>query len=310
MSEIKTIVTHSECFHCDEVSGVALLSFLYPNWEIIRTRDQETLTKYKNDKNVIVLDVGGEYNPNMNNYDHHQQSFNTTWDTSNIKLSSCGLIYKHFHKDIFKLFTQDNTELDDIDLGESFYKKYILPIDAIDNGVEQYISDMSGMVRYNPTSLGEIVSSFNHYDVYGEFQDGQFDEAVGIVQNIFYNLINHFIQNRINYQIDKIKLSKLLHHSVEILILDENYKCLYQLLNELDPNQCVKLIVHPRGPNWQISTVKVKNSQFDTLVKLISQDEGRELVGDDLVFIHNVRFTGATKTKETAIKIAHASLIK
>jgi Uncharacterized conserved protein related to MYG1 family len=52
---VKTIGTHSGMFHCDEVLGCSMLKLLYPDAEIIRTRDQKEL-----DKLDLVLDVGGK----------------------------------------------------------------------------------------------------------------------------------------------------------------------------------------------------------------------------------------------------------
>uniref|UniRef100_A0A452U0B5 Uncharacterized protein n=1 Tax=Ursus maritimus TaxID=29073 RepID=A0A452U0B5_URSMA len=96
------IGTHSGTFHCDEALACALLRLLpeYRDAEIVRTRDPEKLASCD-----IVVDVGGEYDPQRHRYDHHQRSFTETmsslspgkpWRT---KLSSAGLIYLHFgHK--------------------------------------------------------------------------------------------------------------------------------------------------------------------------------------------------------------------
>uniref|UniRef100_A0A286Y507 MYG1 exonuclease n=1 Tax=Cavia porcellus TaxID=10141 RepID=A0A286Y507_CAVPO len=96
------IGTHNGTFHCDEALACALLRLLpeYQDAEIVRTRDPEKLASCD-----IVVDVGGEYDPQRHRYDHHQRSFTETmsslspgkpWQT---KLSSAGLIYLHFgHK--------------------------------------------------------------------------------------------------------------------------------------------------------------------------------------------------------------------
>lgn len=42
-----------------------------------------------------VLDVGGEYDPSRDRYDHHQKGFNEVFGHGFVtKLSSAGLIYK------------------------------------------------------------------------------------------------------------------------------------------------------------------------------------------------------------------------
>ena len=71
MNSIK-IITHNGVFHADEVFAIALLSrFSYVS-EIIRTRDSSVIEAAVNDKNIIVVDCGGQYDPLMMNFDHHQ----------------------------------------------------------------------------------------------------------------------------------------------------------------------------------------------------------------------------------------------
>jgi uncharacterized UPF0160 family protein len=49
----------------------------------------------------ILVDVGGEYSPGAHRYDHHQRDFNEVLGHGfTTKLSSAGLIYKHFGQEI------------------------------------------------------------------------------------------------------------------------------------------------------------------------------------------------------------------
>lgn len=100
------IYTHSNIFHIDELMAIALLKkFMFKNsdeLEIIRTRDKTILDDAKKNKDVWVIDVGFEYNPNMFNFDHHQ-SENLTWDDKEkTPYSSCGLIW-HWLKENKKI---------------------------------------------------------------------------------------------------------------------------------------------------------------------------------------------------------------
>ncbi|NWU87625.1 MYG1 protein, partial [Onychorhynchus coronatus] len=69
--------------------------------EVVRTRDPQRLAQCD-----VVVDVGGEYDPERHRYDHHQRSFTESmrslrpdkpWST---KLSSAGLVYCHFGSQI------------------------------------------------------------------------------------------------------------------------------------------------------------------------------------------------------------------
>lgn len=81
-------------FHCDEALACWLLrqTATYQHSKIHRTRDTAIL-----DTLPIIVDVGATYNPAAHRYDHHQRGFTETFSPEHpIKLSSAGLVYKHF----------------------------------------------------------------------------------------------------------------------------------------------------------------------------------------------------------------------
>ncbi len=79
---------------------------------IVRTRDQDVLNTLD-----IIVDVGAEYAPEKLRFDHHQKSFTDTWDSTNdkykgIRLSSAGLIYKHYGKEVVRNMTKSVWNMD------------------------------------------------------------------------------------------------------------------------------------------------------------------------------------------------------
>lgn len=93
---VKTICTHSGTFHADEALAVFMLKQLaeYRDANIVRTRDMNIINEAD-----IVVDVGAVYDPKTHRYDHHQREFQETFSKDySIKLSSAGLVYKHFGK--------------------------------------------------------------------------------------------------------------------------------------------------------------------------------------------------------------------
>jgi len=83
-------------FHCDEALACWMLTQLpeYKDARIVRTRDPAVIEKAD-----IVVDVGAVYDPATHRYDHHQREFTGTFDDKHkIRLSSAGLVYKHFGK--------------------------------------------------------------------------------------------------------------------------------------------------------------------------------------------------------------------
>ena len=95
------ICTHSGSFHADESLAVYLLKLLpkYSQAELVRSRNPEDW-----ESSDIVVDVSGKYD-GVKYFDHHQREFDTTFNENyKTKLSSAGLVYKHFGKEIIKKF--------------------------------------------------------------------------------------------------------------------------------------------------------------------------------------------------------------
>lgn len=169
----KTIGTHSGSFHMDEVLGITMLTKYtqeFKDAKVVRTRDENILNTLD-----LVLDVGRIYDPSKLRFDHHQKEFTGTFNENySIKLSSAGLIYKHYGKEVIKNVAEElikfyNVELtiDEKSLDEVYYRIYdnfILYVDAVDNGVEALPKDikpkykMCGhlaqrVARLNPSSF-------------------------------------------------------------------------------------------------------------------------------------------------------------
>jgi len=156
------IGTHNGHFHADEVLACAMLKMLpqYKDSEIVRSRDPKVLEGCD-----IVVDVGGEYQPEKFRFDHHQKTFCHTMNSLdskykyNIKLSSAGLVYFHFGKDIIS--TLANTASDDSLVDTLFtkvYEKFIQEVDGIDNGISTH--DDEGRYTIN-TNFSSRIGNFN-----------------------------------------------------------------------------------------------------------------------------------------------------
>lgn len=92
------IGTHSGTFHCDEALGCWMLNqtSAFKGASIVRSRDPEVLAQAD-----VVIDVGGVYDPAIQRFDHHQRGFTEVFGHGfNTKLSSAGLVYKHYGQEI------------------------------------------------------------------------------------------------------------------------------------------------------------------------------------------------------------------
>ncbi|KAL8832315.1 MAG: hypothetical protein Q9170_004927 [Blastenia crenularia] len=158
------IGTHNGHFHADEALAVYLLRLLptYNPSTLLRTRDPSLLSTCH-----TVVDVGGEYDPPANRYDHHQRTFDTTFPNRKTKLSSAGLVYMHFGKAIIAQRTGLDPESDDVALlWRKLYHEFIEAIDANDNGISVYppseTANLSKRFNDSGITLSSLVSDLNN----------------------------------------------------------------------------------------------------------------------------------------------------
>lgn len=156
-----TIGTHDGAFHCDEALACFMLqqTELARNAPIVRTRDMKVL-----DTLPINIDVGAVYDPSRHRYDHHQRGFAETLSSEHtMKLSTAGLIYKHFGREVIRSVIAPRT-LNDEQL-ESVYRhvygSFIEAIDGIDNGINQYGPNQGKPVYRVNTDLSSRVGYLN-----------------------------------------------------------------------------------------------------------------------------------------------------
>ena len=104
------ICTHDGAFHCDEALACFLLSrtrTFRDNYTIVRTRDVSVIEDEATD---VVVDVGGVFDAGRLRFDHHQRSFDEVFGHGfNTKLSSAGLVYREFGKEVRVMMTCDES---------------------------------------------------------------------------------------------------------------------------------------------------------------------------------------------------------
>lgn len=65
------IVTHAGQAHLDEVIAISLLLTKIEDEDVEIKRVRKVTEKELNDRNIFVVDVGEKFQPELNNYDHH-----------------------------------------------------------------------------------------------------------------------------------------------------------------------------------------------------------------------------------------------
>jgi len=171
MSIFSKVITHDTAFHADDVIAVALLRCAKYEFELIRTRNSQILSEAVADDNTLVLDVGGVYDPESLNFDHHQDM--------NLR-SAAGLVYDHFKDEIVP------------EEAQVYVSRFISSIDAMDTNRDNIFALWDTMPRGFRNTSG-IIGGFNRDVTDAALQDSQFlkavDFSVEILQNEIYKAI-------------------------------------------------------------------------------------------------------------------------
>jgi uncharacterized UPF0160 family protein len=276
------ITTHDGQFHADEVSAIAILKSLYPDAEIIRTRDTTLLEEAD-----IVLDVGHKYDPSGKLYDHHQATFDLK-RPNGTPYSSCGLVWLHYGHEVIKRIVPEAPD----NLANAAYELldqlFIQPIDAIDTGhnLPKYFD---GNLHYS-----QVISSCNI------LKDSGFNTAVDLAKITF----QLHLAKALELADDKIKLSRAIvesDYSSRFLVLPEyiNFKPFPELVADYS------YVFFPKDDgSWSINPTTEDFYLHPTLRGRSAKDINTILDIDDTVFVHKSGFTGAAKSLASAFKIA------
>ncbi len=280
----KTIATHNGNFHADDVFSIAAFKILCPAFKLIRTRDSELIAKAD-----IVIDVGGEYDPETDRFDHHQRG-GAGERENGIPYSSFGLIWQKYGLEI----CQGKSDVANaVDAG------LVSTIDAIDcghvKGVAEGISLSQTIGMFNPTWQEE--SDF----------DACFDEAVDFASRV----LMRFIAAASGGISAKAIVAKAIDEAADprVIVL-EKYTPWKRTVHALSEEALYVIYPAPTG-QWRIQTVPVEPGSFDNRKSLpkawagLSGSELQEVSGiDDAMFCHNGLFIAGAESFESTMKMA------
>jgi len=284
----KTVVTHDGNFHADDVFSVAALKCIFSTFNLIRTRDVAII------KNAdIVLDVGGEYDPQQGRFDHHQRG-GAGEREDGTPYSSFGLIWKKYGVEI----CQGNEELaNSVDSG------LVSVIDAIDCGHVQGVS--------NGISLSHTISMFNPtWQEEGDF-DACFNEAVTFASRVLARFIasaNGGISAR-----DIVAKAIENAHDPRVIVL-EKYTPWKRTVHALS-TEALYVVYPSQTGQWRIQTVPAELGSFEdrkSLPKTWSGLNGKALQDEtgikDAMFCHNGLFIAGAESFASTMKMAELAL--
>lgn len=296
----KILITHDGAFHADDLFAAATLSILNNgNVKIIRTRNPEIFKK-----GDYVFDVGGENDPDRDKFDHHQKG-GAGQRENGIPYSSFGLVWKKYGEQI----CGDKEVADFID------RKIVMPVDAIDNGIDVSTSVFKDISDY---SISAILKAF-----YPTWKENSSE-----VDKIFLNEVQKLIpllQREIKVAKDEVEGKKLIIEDYNksadkrIIILSRPFH--RYLVRDVLPNFPEPIYyICPSGHSneWKVETVSMNPQTMDSR-KLFPEEWRGYLDGDeklkkitgisDVIFCHKSGFLCHLKTKESAIALAEKALL-
>ncbi|ORX90742.1 metal-dependent protein hydrolase, partial [Basidiobolus meristosporus CBS 931.73] len=318
----KTIGTHSGTFHCDEALALYLIKLTegFQDAKILRTRDEKLLAECD-----AVIDVGGVYKPEELRFDHHQRGFLEFFSNEyKTKLSSAGLVYKHFGKEIIAKqleLPKDDPKVEI--LYQKMYKDFVEALDGIDNGISQYPQEVEPKYEEKTglaARVGRLNPWWNQTDV---DLDARFEQAMELAGSEFLDRLRFlgfaWLPAR-DIVVKAVDSRYEIHNSGQILILDSPCpwkEHLFEIEKEKSIEDKTIYVLFPDGrdSSYRIQAVPVSPNSFESRRPLPEAWRGyrdSELSEraqiEDCVFVHHSGFIGGNKSKDGALRMAIKAL--
>lgn len=318
------IVTHDGVFHADEVIATAMLKLSIYIEEVIRTRDEDIINSAKNNEDYIVLDVGGEFEPRLNNYDHHQASFLLKNIKSEILYSTAGLIWKDYGYALIHAIAPNANDYHQDLIYNKMYKDIISVLDAHDNGNFE-ARDKILFNNKNAINIANIVSMFNPAweedtatEAHKQKENKAFEEAVNICMSIIKKYIQREYGELQAEEYVKAQFAKISIND-KILVLDKFAPWKKALSEEnkvlAENGYRFRVAIYPNKTNTQYIAEAVKNPDgtdkflFPQHLRGQPKESLKALTGcDSIEFVHRTGFLAVFNDKEELIDFLNSCL--
>lgn len=286
---MKTIVTHNGIFHADDIFAVATLLLVYPGSTVVRTRNQELITK-----GDIVVDVGGIYDDQSERFDHHQAG-GAGERENGIPYASFGLVWKHYGRELVNDMEWNIIE-----------EKLVMPTDALDNAFPLSSPFVSDITKY---SISDFFESF----ILPDMDDEDFNAAFSAVTTIAKDLLVREIA-KAQYTRESLEVLEQAYTEADdkrIILLDKSRPWKDMLMSKPEPLYAV----YPVSNGWAAQAVPVSRAGFTTRHSFPLEWAGKtdgelaRLTGvPDAIFSHRGRHLVIAKSQKGAVELVNKSL--
>jgi len=294
------LVTHSGGFHADELLSSVVLTWLFPQARIVRSRAPEWIAP---GADRIIYDVGGAYDAQARIFDHHQRGAPLRDDGQ--PYSSFGLVWKHYGHDY--LAASNVPEAHIAAIHASFDASFVLPVDLTDNGALAPAGPLAGLTL--PSLLETLKPDFDNADPDAETR--AFHSALAVART--------FVEAAIARSAAKLRAETIVRQAIEKTgqgrILELPMGMPFRPAIVKAGADHLLFVVHPRDTDWCLTTIRRGDDGFAVRADLPASWAG--LTGSALEaasgiagasFCHNGRFVAAAKTREAALAMAERAV--
>lgn len=284
-----TYYTHAGLFHADEVFGYAICKLAEVSNSFERLTDITNIPD-----GGIVADIGREYDPAKNKFDHHQ-GFLTR--DNGYPYASCGLLWEEYGEQVCKKLGIDTYYVKAV--SEKVAASLVTPIDAHDSDPKYKVTGECSAGEVNIITLPNVISVMNAEDVNDqEEQHFRFSIAVDIaVEMIRYYVKKSYKQLKAEDDFDKLAtiINGYIIQLEEVLpwkeIVHEKYpKALYVI----SPSN------HP-GNKWAMIAVTVEPTSRECKLPIQRPDWFKG-------FIHEGKWIAGANHPEELVRLAEYNI--
>lgn len=299
---ITHLVTHSGGFHADELLSSVILSRLYPDAQIVRSRAPDWITPASG---RIIYDVGGAYDAEAQIFDHHQRGAPLREDGQ--PYSSFGLIWKHYGRAYLAAMGLPADHIEAIHQG--FDAKFVLPIDLMDNGALSPATAGPLADLTLPSLLETLKPVFDNKEPGAD--DRGFQSALSIARMI--------VEAAIGQRAAKLRAETMVLEAIaatgEGRVLELPMGMPFRPAIVKAGADHLLFVIHPRDKDWCITGIRNAEGSFEQRADLPAAWAG--LSNGDLeavcgvkgaTFCHNGRFIAAANSRDAILAMAEIAV--
>lgn len=299
---ITHLVTHSGGFHADELLSTVILQRLFPNAELVRSRDESWITP---SPEKIIYDVGRDFDASAQIFDHHQRDNPLRADGQ--PYSSFGLIWAHYGAAYLRALDVPEADIEHIQT--SFDTSFALPVDLLDNGAIEPATAgiLAGLTL--PALLETLKPPFDAR------QPGSEDRAFVAALPVARAFVEAAIAGKAAKRRAHAMVTKAIVDAGESRVLELPMGMPFRGAVEDAGADHLLFVVHPRDSDWAITGIRISGDSFEQRADLpvawagltdAALEQASGVSGAK--FCHNGRFIAVAATREGALEMANLAV--